>query len=131
MIAEQFGLLAEAAVGDDGNIALGSLLKAFETLRLHSHQFDNAADLIEGIEQLLDVDEADSVNAMGHAHDAVRIMNLHKAKGLEAPIVFLADTAKPPRHAPQVHISRSGQGPQARCASPSKKNGKTSCSPNQ
>lgn len=110
-IADLFGLLAESASGDDGNIALGSLLKTFEILRLQSHQFDNAADLIEGIERLLEVDEADSSNAMSNAHAAVRIMNLHKAKGLEAPIVFLADTARPHNYSPTVHISRTDQRP--------------------
>lgn len=110
-IATELGLLAESAAGDEGNIAFGSLLKAFEVLRSRSHQFDNASDLIEGLEQLLTSDEADSVTAMGNAHSAVRIMNLHKAKGLEAPIVFLADTAKPPDHPPHVHIARHGQHP--------------------
>ncbi len=110
-IAQQFGLLAESAEGDDRNIALGSLLKAFEVLRTQSHQFDHAADLIEGIDQLLLIDEADSLRAMGNAHDAVRIMNLHKAKGLEAPIVFLADTWRPTDHDPAVHVSRHQDQP--------------------
>ena len=110
-IADRFGLLAEAASGDEGNIALGSLFKAFEVLRSQSHQFDNAADLIEGVEQLLTLEEADSVLAIGNAHDAVRIMNLHKAKGLEAPIVFLADTARPNNRSTQVHISRTACRP--------------------
>lgn len=108
-IAARLGLLAEAAAGDDGNIALGSLLKALEVLRVQSHQFDNAAELIESIEQLLEVDEAESVTAMGKDHEAVRLMNLHKAKGLESPIVFLADTAKMSEYAPTIHISRQAE----------------------
>ena len=111
-IASQLGLLAEAAAGDDGNLALGSLLKAFEVLRMQSHQFDSAADLIQGIEQILNVDEADSVSAMGSSHQVVRIMNLHKAKGLEAPIVLLADIGAPPKYPPYVHIDRQHAEPQ-------------------
>ncbi len=29
--------------------------------------------------------------------DVTRLMNLHKAKGLEAPVVFLADPLREPR----------------------------------
>ncbi len=35
-------------------------------------------------------------------------MNLHKAKGLEAPIVFLADTTMKYVHPVLCHIDRSG-----------------------
>ena len=39
----------------------------------------------------------------------VRIMNLHKAKGLEAPVVFLADpTGAQKTWEPEIHIDRSG-----------------------
>ncbi len=117
-IASSLGLLAEAAAAEEGNVALGSLMKAFEILRSYSHGFDNAADLIAGLEQLLEIKEADSVSAMGNNHDAVRIMNLHKAKGLEAPIVFLADTASLSDIPPRVHISRRTPQPQgAMCIS--------------
>jgi len=36
----------------------------------------------------------------------VRIMNLHKAKGLEATVVFLADPLKEVSHDPSLHIAR-------------------------
>jgi ATP-dependent helicase/nuclease subunit A len=41
----------------------------------------------------------------------VRIMNLHKAKGLEARVVILADSGDRPRKSdPQLHVSRTEQG---------------------
>lgn len=42
--------------------------------------------------------------------NAVRLMNLHKAKGLEANVVFLADPLKDISHHPDLHISRSERG---------------------
>ena len=42
--------------------------------------------------------------------DVVRIMNLHQAKGLQAPVVFLADpySARRGNHAPTLHVTREG-----------------------
>ncbi|CCU78689.1 hypothetical protein HSACCH_00828 [Halanaerobium saccharolyticum subsp. saccharolyticum DSM 6643] len=54
----------------------------------------------DGIEEELDLEPT---------ADAVRILNLHRAKGLEAPVVILADPAKSGRHSPQKHISREEQ----------------------
>jgi len=36
-------------------------------------------------------------------------MNLHKAKGLEAPVVFLADPSGAGDHEPVLHVDRSGE----------------------
>ncbi|GMA49398.1 ATP-dependent DNA helicase [Alicyclobacillus contaminans] len=41
--------------------------------------------------------------------DSVRIMNLHKAKGLEAPIVFLAGPCGYQEREPDTHVDRSGE----------------------
>ena len=52
--------------------------------------------------------EHDGVPTRAHEAPAVRIMNLHKVKGLEAPPVFLADPAGESDHDVDLHIDRSG-----------------------
>jgi ATP-dependent helicase/nuclease subunit A len=42
--------------------------------------------------------------------DVVRLMNLHKAKGLEAKVVILAYPAKAKEHAPDRHVARGAEG---------------------
>src|SRR5690606_37456804 len=44
------------------------------------------------------------------AEDVVRVMNLHKAKGLEAPVVVLAYPAADNEHAPDRRITRDADG---------------------
>ncbi len=107
-IASDLGLLASAAAASEGNIALGGFLKAIEALRQHSCNFDSASDLIDYLEKLEELDETEGCTALPPDPKVVRVMNLHKAKGLEAPVVFLADTAQPYKGSPICHIDRSG-----------------------
>jgi ATP-dependent exoDNAse (exonuclease V) beta subunit len=53
----------------------------------------------------------DAVPAASPAEAPVRIMNLHQAKGLEAPVVFLADPTGAYSHEPQIHIDRNSAMP--------------------
>ena len=55
-----------------------------------------------------DADLEEELDITGEEQNAVRIMNLHKAKGLEAPVVFLAHPYKRPNIAPDYHIKRTG-----------------------
>ena len=43
-----------------------------------------------------------------HGAPVVRLMNLHKVKGLEAPIVFLSDPTGQYDHPVDLHVDRSG-----------------------
>ena len=110
-IAADLGLLAAAATENEGNIALGGFLKAIEVLRQHSCDFDSATDLIEYLDGLEQLDETEGCTATSPDPNVVRVMNLHKSKGLEAAVVFLADTAQPYVGLPNCHIDRSRDQP--------------------
>jgi ATP-dependent helicase/nuclease subunit A len=109
LIASDLGLLAIAALGASGDSMLGSFLCAIESVRIQSSDFDSASDLILYFEQLMEIEESDSCPALPPDANVVRVMNLHKAKGLEAPVVFLADTGQGMQNMkPRYHIDRRG-----------------------
>ena len=93
-IVEQSGLLALSALGFDGPQRVANLEKL---------AWDGAAFARDGrlsFEETIDAlesrprgeDEGDSPLS-DEATDSVRLMTIHKAKGLEAPLVIVADTA--------------------------------------
>jgi ATP-dependent helicase/nuclease subunit A len=53
------------------------------------------------------VEAYDGVSALSGEQAAVRVMNLHQAKGLEARVVFLADPTGFSVHKPVLHVDRA------------------------
>jgi len=89
-ILEETGWLALAATTPGGARA-GHLLQAIDRVR---EVVEEGGGLVEAAEALNEEDESGESEAMPlepGRRDVVRLMNLHKAKGLEAPVVFLAD----------------------------------------
>lgn len=107
-IAADLGLAARAASGREGDAGAGAFFKAIELLR--TVQNWSATHLVEFLGQIIEKDEThDGITARSGDRPVVRIMNLHKAKGLEAPVVFLADpTGAQKTWEPEIHIDRSG-----------------------
>lgn len=68
-------LLAERAQGESADEGLGAFLR--ETGRVRSG------------------DDGKTAKTLGENEDVVRILTLHKSKGLEFPVVFLLETARP------------------------------------
>ncbi len=95
-IAVDLGLFARAASGPDGADRAGGLAKAIELLRSAGGRYWTPADLVGYLDEIVLRETAfperhDGMPVRPHA-EAVRVMNLHQVKGLEAPVVFLAES---------------------------------------
>jgi ATP-dependent helicase/nuclease subunit A len=62
---------------------------------------------VEFIEELAEVREIEEMSLTPARENAVRLMNLHKAKGLEAPVVFLANPVGMKDHPVDKHVIRT------------------------
>ena len=110
-ILDETGLLCLAAGESLGDARAGALLHLVETVRaVGAIGQSGLTDAIAVIDALLDA-EADDAPLLPGRTDAVRVMNLHKAKGLEADIVILAAPTDHKTHEPQAHVSRGADGP--------------------
>ncbi len=108
-IAADLGLFVSASSAPGGEFQAGSLGKAIELLRAAQANAWTAADLVEHLGKLVRREEPyDGVPARSHEEPVVRVMNLHKVKGLEAPVVFLADPSGASAHPVELHVDRSG-----------------------
>jgi len=107
-ILDDSGLLAHAAASELGEARAGALLKLVGALRETAASASGLAGLVEAVEESLGASEGGS-QLRPERRDAVRVMNLHKAKGLEADIVVLAAPAESKAHEPTEHVARSGR----------------------
>lgn len=107
-IIERLGIIPLAVSGETGSTRAGNILKAVELLRAPmSGQTGAFSDLVDNLGSYFDVKAAEEMGLFPDTAKAVRIMNLHKAKGLEAPVIFLAEPVlKKKTREPDAHIAR-------------------------
>ncbi len=110
-IAHDLGVLAAAGSGCTADTQVGILLKAIEVVRAHNGRLDSTADVIGILEECLNAKEVEGTYAMAREHGSVRVMNLHKAKGLEAPVVVLLESRQSESNNVKCHIDRSQSSP--------------------
>jgi ATP-dependent helicase/nuclease subunit A len=109
-VIDRFGLLPYAAAGPLGESRAGALLYVLETVRNAALQGDASLHgALTAIEAALDAEEAEAPLEPGR-RDAVRIMNLHQAKGLEGNVVILASPVGEWNPPPQLHVDRPPHG---------------------
>lgn len=103
-IAEESGILALAIQKDNP----GSIIQMIELIRGRERAGQTSfADAVKFFGQLLEEGIEDQLDVEGRS-SGVRIMNLHKAKGLEAKVVILANPSKANNHPPRLHVERQG-----------------------
>ncbi len=110
-ICDRFGLLPYAAAGELGGSRAGALLFVTEAVRSAALAGDaSLRGALDAIEATLEAKEAEAPLEPGRS-DAVRVMNLHQAKGLEGEIVILAAPRGKNIWPPSRHIARRSSGP--------------------
>lgn len=109
-ILDDVGLLPLAAARDLGALRAGAVLFALDALRAAALQGDTS--LAAGTEALRTALEADEAEAPLEPirRGVARVMTLHQAKGLEAPVVVLAHPVGSREHEVLRHIERRDDG---------------------
>ena len=107
-LLEDSGYLALAAASP-GGVEAGDVLHAVDRVRA---AVESGYTLAEAAESLVDAaedsSEVESWPLKPGQEQVVRLMNLHKAKGLEAPVVILADPNGGYSPRPDVRVIRDG-----------------------
>lgn len=107
MIMDHLGIIPLAITREMGESRAGNLLKAIEiAIRESGKALNSFSDIVERLQEYYTELDVEEMSVEPGKEDVVRIMNLHKAKGLEATVVFLADPLKEVSHDPDLHISR-------------------------
>jgi ATP-dependent helicase/nuclease subunit A len=105
------GLIPYATSKETGAIRAGTLIKIMQWVQNDPRMSADWSKLAEGLVSLLDSEEMEGTSLFAGWGDAVRIMNLHKAKGLEAPVVFLACPCGHSDHDAEEHVDRNSEPP--------------------
>ncbi len=108
-ILEDVGLVPYLLSGEMGGSRTGNIMKVLEMIQvLESSGNTDLSDIVDEIEYCMSDGEIDEIDIAHGARGAVRIMNLHKAKGLESPVVFLANPTGKHEFPSDEHIIRDG-----------------------
>ena len=112
-LVDEIGLFPLAAAGALGEMRAGALVYLLDAVRARCLAGDSSlAGAVDAMETALDWDDAEAPLIPGRPN-CVRVMNLHRAKGLEADVVFLAAPFGVYDWPPTMHVSRE-EGAQPR-----------------
>ncbi|MCU0256187.1 MAG: UvrD-helicase domain-containing protein, partial [Vicinamibacterales bacterium] len=112
LMLEQSGFLAWVASGAPGGAPAGDLLQAVERARQVAERGGSPAELADALEAEIEAADTEARCLEPGRSDVVRVMNLHKAKGLEARVVFLADAPHGVKARVDLRVDRTAGTPQ-------------------
>jgi len=105
-IIGDLGVLPYAAAGSTGAIRSGTLVRLLQLIQADPEAGASWSGLAAFLGRVMGTEAMEGTSLFAGAGSAVRIMNLHKAKGLEAPVVFLACPCGHNDHDASEHIDR-------------------------
>ncbi len=107
---ERLGLTALAGSLPRGEVRSGNLQKVLTLARRLSADGASFGDVVEELARMVEAEkcEIEEMSIEPSKGDAVRLMNVHQAKGLEAGVVFLIDPNDLPDWPMAMHIDREG-----------------------
>lgn len=109
-IVDRLGLMARARRDEGlGSLHAGRLLRVLTEVQRLDAEGHTWTAIREELQQVLDGDrEIDGMTLETGSTEAIRLLNVHKAKGLEAPVVFLADPyGRSHPKPPDEHVRRN------------------------
>jgi ATP-dependent helicase/nuclease subunit A len=111
-VLQRSGLLNHLVTAEMGGSRAGNVLKLVEVLRGREGEAGTSfAAAVAFMEEWVGAQPVEEMSLRPGRRNAVRLMNLHKAKGLEAPVVWLANPAGVGDFEPDRHVRRTGGRP--------------------
>ena len=104
----RLGWTAYAGARELGDSRAGNLLKAIAATRTFSAKGLDFAAVVTELDRLTSEGYIDEMSAQPGRGGAVRLLTVHGAKGLEAPVVFLADPRRERDRPVRFSIDRRG-----------------------
>ena len=107
-ILDETDMFSSAWLEEGGRVRCGHLVYLLEVVKQEEAAGNTSVQgIMEQLNTLMEIGVEEELDITGEVN-VVRVMNLHKAKGLEAPVVFLAHPYKQVSRSPDYHIHREG-----------------------